>query len=1010
MKKIFTIVLSLIWLSNYSQLTTIYSENFGGAGNTNFPGAWTSASGDWLIDPNVNNGGGVPECNVALTSSNSVMAGADGAAGLEESESAPFSTIGYSSITVSWNGFRTTGAPTMSLSYNINGGTYSLVPFTDVVADDLWHALVSFTLPVGAESQTNVRLKWSYNSSGNGFFMAFDDIIVQGVSSPIFYWNGVGALDLLTSWGTFTNGTGLAPTSFTANNQVFNMVNNPVATLAAPWTVSGTGSTLSIGNGTSGINFTIPSGNALTIGAGARLEVKNNSTITIQNTTFPAVASVSLYTGSTVDYAQSSTVTVWNTPHYNLTISGGANKGQSGSLIINNIFNLNGANYIMSNGSLINLTLNGTVVGTGSLLTGGTRLTINGSGNFGTLNFGPGATALTINRLDLNRAALGLVTLASNLTITGTTSLTAGVLDLNGNHLTMNGVITFPAGAGTGVIRGGLTSSLTIGGAGAINNNIVFDQTSATTRSFRDVTLNRASSTLGIGNPLEILGSITPNTGTISGGANVTIKNSATVKGRIGPIGASADFQGNPTVEAFYPGGTTGWANLCSPGLAGQTMANWNTVIPIVCSGCTYTDVGGVAFESVYSYDETLGAGSASNSLHYVPITSLGNAINPTAGYWVYVGDGETTTSDITVPMSGAINKKNSFGGMSLSLTGGVSSENGWNLIANPYPSPISLNSMFAGNTGNIDNTIQIWNADLNGGSGDWAFHVLGGATDAVPIGQGIMVRALVNPVSLTGSESWKTISMVSAQRTANNDYDYNDLFKLNLTGGGSKNFNTNTYFNFQSSFVSGFDNGRDVYAIDNASGNQVAQIFSKVNSDKYAVGAFPLPPVNGSSIIPIHVPTGYSGNYTITPMNIAKMEGLCVQLIDLSNNHVHDLLNGAYVANIASNNGTSPVFNLKVTDCGAAVSQPLSINNSNAVSNSIKISNDENGVFVKFDLDQSTNATISVTNILGQKIVEDKAVHTSKETVYLDQLEKNQLIFVTVTTETEKITKKIIR
>jgi hypothetical protein len=64
----------------------------------------------------------------------------------------------------------------------------------------------------------------------------------------------------------------------------------------------------------------------------------------------------------------------------------------------------------------------------------------------------------------------------------------------------------------------------------------------------------------------------------------------------------------------------------------------------------------------------------------------------------------------------------------------------------------------------------------------------------------------------------------------------------------------------------------------------------------------------------------------------------------------------------------------------------------------------------VKTDFDQATNSTIAVTNILGQKIIDDKKSNAAKDLIYLDIPEKNQVIFVTVTTENgSRITKKLI-
>ena len=64
----------------------------------------------------------------------------------------------------------------------------------------------------------------------------------------------------------------------------------------------------------------------------------------------------------------------------------------------------------------------------------------------------------------------------------------------------------------------------------------------------------------------------------------------------------------------------------------------------------------------------------------------------------------------------------------------------------------------------------------------------------------------------------------------------------------------------------------------------------------------------------------------------------------------------------------------------------------------------------VNLDFAQQTNSTISLTNILGQKLIKDITVYSSKESVHLDLNSNNELLFVTITTNKSIITKKIIR
>jgi hypothetical protein len=398
--KLVLAALSFLALTSTAQVTA-YSEDFGGAGVTTFPASWVSETSDWLIDANDLNGGGVPACTVPGSSGNSVMAGADGTNGVaQESISEFFSTVGFSNLTVSWNGYRGTGAPTVSLSISTDNVTYTPLAFTDVATDDAWHALTPVAIPAIFEGQSTVYLRWTYVTTATNFF-AFDDIKVEGVTSPIFYWNGSGPLVSFSSWGTNPDGSGLMPSSFTANNQIFNLVNNTTATLSNSLTIGGTSSILNVGDGVTGINFITNAG--LTFTGGAKMIVLNTSTLTLQSATMPGSADVVINTGSTINFAQSSVVSIWPSTYHNLTISGSADKNSGGSPVVNGVLNLNGRNLALTNSALLTLTLNGTITGSGSLKTGNSRLTIGGSGAFGTINFTAGFTALSVNQFNVNR-------------------------------------------------------------------------------------------------------------------------------------------------------------------------------------------------------------------------------------------------------------------------------------------------------------------------------------------------------------------------------------------------------------------------------------------------------------------------------------------------------------------------------------------------------------------------------------------------------------------------------
>src|SRR3954463_3451303 len=64
-----------------------------------------------------------------------------------------------------------------------------------------------------------------------------------------FYSNATGNVNVLTTWGTATDGSGAHPANFTTDGQVFNIRNNPSPTIVSNWAVSGVNSKIIVGDG-----------------------------------------------------------------------------------------------------------------------------------------------------------------------------------------------------------------------------------------------------------------------------------------------------------------------------------------------------------------------------------------------------------------------------------------------------------------------------------------------------------------------------------------------------------------------------------------------------------------------------------------------------------------------------------------------------------------------------------------------------------------------------------------
>lgn len=484
----------------------------------------------------------------------------------------------------------------------------------------------------------------------------------------------------------------------------------------------------------------------------------------------------------------------------------------------------------------------------------------------------------------------------------------------------------------------------------------------------------------------------------VASGGNITLKATSAVKGRIAQIAAGGSITGNVTVENFILGGNTGWALLGSAGVSGMTMNDWYDDFPMAIEGSA-TDVtsAGGYFESVQGWNE----GDVNG---YDTTITIGTALTPGQGFWTYVGTGPSTTSDILIDLVGSP----VTGSLPINLTN--SAQSGTCLIANPYASPIRWTLLRNGNAA-VANAVYIYNAD-----GPYASFVSGfgtnGGSDFIPAGQGFYVEALSN-TSLNAQESNKVSSATQVMKTnnANNIANYGLPIKLQIQG--FSNDYDETGIRFHGSATNAYDIEWDARKIFQTPGyvgypggySKYTTISTKGGNLDYSINSLPYA-LTQNAVIPVLVKVMASGQYTINGFDMQLLPpNACVTLKDKLLNVVHNIKASPYVFTI---NDTTSTARFELTVCADLTT---GVNNNTPVINdhSVMVKHDVSGVYVDLNFDKTTKANISVTNVLGQKIVDGKSVTTQNETVHFGLEAKNQLLFVTVETESSKITKKII-
>ena len=214
-----------------------------------------------------------------------------------------------------------------------------------------------------------------------------------------FYYNGTGGMSLLSSWGTNTNGTGLNPVDFISSGQFFVIKNTANASVDAAWTVSGSSSKVILGDGTSAIKLTIPSGTSFTGKLDIVAPASGKNAIVLNGGKFPSLGVATGVTDLTVGTDVNTTIpkAIW----------GDVVIASPSTVVINMADTLLVNNFTINAGSVFSATTNAatnntlppvTIASGGAVIINGTFKTGKTAGFVATLNYlGTANTTLGAN-------------------------------------------------------------------------------------------------------------------------------------------------------------------------------------------------------------------------------------------------------------------------------------------------------------------------------------------------------------------------------------------------------------------------------------------------------------------------------------------------------------------------------------------------------------------------------------------------------------------------------------
>lgn len=337
----------------------------------------------------------------------------------------------------------------------------------------------------------------------------------------------------------------------------------------------------------------------------------------------------------------------------------------------------------------------------------------------------------TIRHLTINNSAG--VNLSASLTMNGMLTLTSGEFNISDKSLTLQNT-DIPISRVNGTIRTNSGTGLSFGSAGntagaafSIPAGLFANQPELNNFSVHRVnplTLNNQ--------PMSVYGVVLSN-GSLITTNNLRLKSNAVQTALIDGAGTGS-ITGNVTIERYLPTGF-GYKYLSSPF---QALA--------VGAFSSYIDLS-ASFPAFYRYDENRTASG------WVSYTNPASSLAAATGYAGNFGEGlEPVTMEVTgVVNNGAIapltlyNHNNTY-------------TQGFNLVGNPYPSPIDWASANGWTRNNIDNAVYYFNTGIaDQYSGVYSSFINGVSSDGIassiiPALQGFFIHVTDGSYPVSGS------------------------------------------------------------------------------------------------------------------------------------------------------------------------------------------------------------------------------------------------------------------
>lgn len=508
----------------------------------------------------------------------------------------------------------------------------------------------------------------------------------------------------------------------------------------------------------------------------------------------------------------------------------------------------------------------------------------------------PGCSPATVYTTTVSVTPKGYWSGASNTNWNDTNNWCGGLPTTTTDVVIPGSLTNYPVlSSGTGysnnlTLKSGttLTVNSTLKIAGAIVNSGTFTATSGSiemngssaqtipantfaSNKISNLTVNNSSG-VTIGGTLNVAGIVKAATGDLTTGGYLTLLSTGTQTALIDGAG-SGSVLGNVTMQCYLDT-SFGYKYISSPFTAAKLSG--------LSSYINFTDT----FPTFYRYDEDV------QSDGFVTDTTISDTLKPLHGY---VGNFGSSLSPKTVALTGVVNN----GSFSRTIYNHNDTfTRGFNLIGNPYPSPIDWNATSGWTKTNVDNAVYYFNSsDTNQYTGRYSSYISGVSSDGIanniiPAMQGFFVHVSNGSFPVTGS-----IGMANSVRVTNLSPGFHkrsgsDKSLIRLEAGYSNDIRRvdPVVVYYDNMATEDFDREHDAIKLLNTDGN-IPNVYTVLNDKKLSIHAIPFVATDSVQIVPLGLQLEKDGPVTFNAKTIENLpSGMHVYFYDVNAAKVQDL------------------------------------------------------------------------------------------------------------------------